>query len=147
MKITELTVHELNDKLKNKEITREEIVKAYIDRIKEKENDVQAFITITDKEKVIEQARKVEEEVRNGNITNELVSKLGMKNLSKGVKVIVSPEDVKVDLSIELKYGYSVMVQEKVKQAIETMTGLTVSMVRVRIAGVAIDKEGKASKA
>lgn len=87
-----------------------------------------------------------------GNITNELVSKLGMKNLSKGVKVLVTPEDVKVDLSIELKYGYSVMevsakVQEKVKQAIETMTGLQVSMVRVRIAGVAIEKEGKAIKA
>ncbi|MGN0154888.1 MAG: Asp23/Gls24 family envelope stress response protein [Lachnospiraceae bacterium] len=87
-----------------------------------------------------------------GNITNELVSKLGMKNLSKGVKVSVSPEDVKVDLSLELKYGYSVMdvsakVQEKVKQAIETMTGLKVSMVRVRIAGVAFDKEEKAVKA
>ncbi len=87
-----------------------------------------------------------------GNITNELVSRLGMKNLSKGVKVLVTPEDVKVDLSIELKYGYSVMevsakVQEKVKQAIETMTGLQVSMVRVRIAGVAIEKEGKAIKA
>jgi uncharacterized alkaline shock family protein YloU len=83
-----------------------------------------------------------------GNITNEIVSKLGMKNLSKGVKVLVSPEDVKVDLSLELKYGYSVMdvstkVQEKVKQAIETMTGLTVSVVRVRIAGVAIAKEEK----
>jgi len=86
-----------------------------------------------------------------GNITNELVSKLGMKNLSKGVKVLVTPEDVKVDLSIELKYGYSVIdvsakVQEKVKQAIETMTGLQVSMVRVRIAGVAIDKEEKSIK-
>ena len=84
-----------------------------------------------------------------GNITNELVSKLGMKNLSNGVKVAVSPEDVKVDLSIELKYGYSVIdvsskVQEKVKQAIETMTGLTVSQGRVRIAGVAIAKEEKA---
>ena len=83
-----------------------------------------------------------------GNITNELVSKLGMKNLSKGVKVIVNPEDVQVDLSLELKYGYSVMevskvVQEKVKQAIETMTGLEVSEVRVRIAGVAIEKEEK----
>lgn len=81
-----------------------------------------------------------------GNITNELVSKLGMKRLSKGVKVLVTPDDVKVDLSIELKYGYSVMavsekVQEKVKQAIETMTGLKVSMVRVRIAGVAVEKE------
>ncbi|MCM1180139.1 MAG: Asp23/Gls24 family envelope stress response protein [Clostridium sp.] len=87
-----------------------------------------------------------------GNITNELVSKLGMKNLSKGVKVLVTPKDVKVDLSLELKYGYSVMevsskVQEKVKQAIETMTGLTVSMVRVRIAGVAIAKEEKVTKA
>lgn len=87
-----------------------------------------------------------------GNITNELVSRLGMKNLSKGVKVLVTPEDVKVDLSVELKYGYSVMdvsakVQEKVKQAIETMTGLQVSMVRVRIAGVAIEKEEKAIKA
>lgn len=87
-----------------------------------------------------------------GNITNELVSKLGMKNLSKGVKILVTPEDVKVDLSIELKYGYSVIdvsskVQEKVKQAIETMTGLKVSMVRVRIAGVAIEKEEKVTKA
>lgn len=87
-----------------------------------------------------------------GNITNEIVSKLGMKNLSKGVKVLVSPEEVKVDLSLELKYGYSVMdvstkVQEKVKQAIETMTGLKVSMVRVRIAGIAIEKEEKVTKA
>lgn len=87
-----------------------------------------------------------------GNITNELVSKIGIKNLSKGVKVAVSPEDVKVDLSLEVRYGYSVMdvskkVQEKVKQAIETMTGLEVSMVRVRIAGVAIDKSEKALKA
>lgn len=83
-----------------------------------------------------------------GNIPNELVSKLGMKNLSKGVKVFVTPENVKVDLSLELKYGYSVMdvsktVQEKVKQAIETMTGLEVSEIRVRIAGVAINKEEK----
>ncbi len=87
-----------------------------------------------------------------GNITNELVSKLGMKNLSKGVKVSVTPDEVKVDLSLEVKYGYSVMdvskkVQEKVKQAIETMTGLQVSMVRVRIAGVAIEKSEKAPKA
>ncbi|MCR5700918.1 MAG: Asp23/Gls24 family envelope stress response protein [Lachnospiraceae bacterium] len=86
-----------------------------------------------------------------GNITNELVSKLGMKNLSKGVKVEVSPEDVKVDLSLELKYGYSVLevskvVQEKVKQALETMTGLNVSSVKVRIAGVVFEKEEKSAK-
>ncbi|MBQ4059117.1 MAG: Asp23/Gls24 family envelope stress response protein [Lachnospiraceae bacterium] len=87
-----------------------------------------------------------------GNITNELVSKIGIKNLSKGVKIAVTPDDVKVDLSLEVRYGYSVMevskkVQEKVKQAIETMTGLKVSMVRVRIAGVAIDKSEKPLKA
>ena len=87
-----------------------------------------------------------------GNITNELVGKLGMKNLSKGVKVLVTPEDVKVDISLELKYGYSVLevskkVQEKVKQALETMTGLNVKSVRVRIAGVAFEKEEKSVKA
>lgn len=87
-----------------------------------------------------------------GNITNELISKLGMNKLSKGVKIAVSDNEVKVDLSLELKYGYSVMdvsakVQERVKQAIETMTGLKVSMVRVRIAGVAIEKQEKVSKA
>ena len=46
MDITELTVHELVEKLKNKELTVTEINKAYIDRINEKEKDVQAFITL-----------------------------------------------------------------------------------------------------
>ena len=41
-----------------------------------------------------------------GNITNELVSKLGMKNLSKGVKVDVLDGVVCVDLALNLKYGY-----------------------------------------
>ena len=45
MDITELTVHELQEKIKNKELTITEITKAYVDRIKEKEPEVQAFIT------------------------------------------------------------------------------------------------------
>lgn len=78
-----------------------------------------------------------------GNITNELVGKLGMKNLAKGVKVEVNPESVSVDLALALKYGYNIpktskIVQEKVKIAIENMTGLMVSEVNVRIAGVSI---------
>ena len=80
-----------------------------------------------------------------GNITNELVSKLGMKNLAKGVKVTVDETSVAVDLALNLEYGYeipdvSTKVQEKVKSAIETMTGLEVAVVNVRIAGVNIDK-------
>ena len=76
-----------------------------------------------------------------GNITNELVGKLGMKNLSKGVKVEVTEEHVSVNMSLNLKYGYSIpqvceTVQEKVKNAIENMTGLTVLDVNIKIAGV-----------
>ncbi|MBQ8147753.1 MAG: Asp23/Gls24 family envelope stress response protein [Lachnospiraceae bacterium] len=86
-----------------------------------------------------------------GNIPNELVSKLGMKNLSKGVKVEVSPESVGIELALEMKYGYSIpkvseQVQEKVKSAIESMTGLFVERVDVRIVGVAIDKPQKPVK-
>ena len=80
-----------------------------------------------------------------GNITKELIGKLGMKNLSKGVKVTVQNGVVEVELALNLAYGYSVpetsrKVQEKVKSAIEGMTGLTVSEVNVRIAGVVMNK-------
>ena len=76
-----------------------------------------------------------------GNVTNELVSRLGMKNLSKGVKVDVLENVVCVNLNLNLEYGYSIpetckKVQEKVKTAIENMTGLTVTDVNIRIAGV-----------
>ncbi len=76
-----------------------------------------------------------------GNITNEIISKLGMKNLSKGVKVEVTEKDVKVDLALTLEYGYNIpktseIVQERVKTAIENMTGLEVASVNIRIAGV-----------
>lgn len=80
-----------------------------------------------------------------GNITNELVGKLGMKNLSKGVKVTVTEEHVSVELSLNIKYGYSIpqvseKVQEKVQTAIENMTGLTVLEVNIKIAGVNIEE-------
>lgn len=76
-----------------------------------------------------------------GNITNELVSKLGMKNLSKGVKVEVTDDNVDAEVALNIAYGYSIpevsaKVQEKVKTAIETMTGLNVDVVNVRIASV-----------
>lgn len=80
-----------------------------------------------------------------GNITNELVSKLGMKNLSKGIRVEVSDGIVSVDVALNIAYGYAIpdvsaKVQEKVKTAIENMTGLEVSCVNVRIASVDMGK-------
>ena len=81
-----------------------------------------------------------------GNITNELVGKLGMKNLSKGVKIDVTEELACVDLSMYLKYGYNIpdvsaKVQERVKNAIENMTGLNVLEVNIKIAGVNMEEE------
>ncbi len=81
-----------------------------------------------------------------GNITNELVSKLGMKKLSKGVRVKIEKDAIIVDLAIELEYGVSVpeissKVQDRVKTAIGNMTGLKVKEVNVRVAGVAMDDE------
>lgn len=80
-----------------------------------------------------------------GNITNELVSKLGMKNLSKGVKAEVSEEGVSIDLTLNIKFGYNIKdvskkVQEKVKSAIETMTGLEVLEVNIRVANISIEQ-------
>lgn len=76
-----------------------------------------------------------------GNITNELVSKLGMKNLSKGVRVEVLEHKVNVEVALNIGYGYSIpevsaKVQDRVKTAIENMTGLDVATVNVRIASV-----------
>lgn len=78
-----------------------------------------------------------------GNITNELVSKFGVKTLSKGVKIDVTDEGVYVDVSINIMYEknipeVSTKVQERVQSIIENMTGLKVIAVRVKIAGVIV---------
>lgn len=78
-----------------------------------------------------------------GNITNELVSKFGVKTLSKGVKIDVTEEGVYVDVSINIMYEknipeVSTKVQERVQSIIENMTGLKVIAVRVKIAGVIV---------
>ena len=81
-----------------------------------------------------------------GNIGNELKSKMGVKNLAKGVKVEVRDDCAIVELAINMKYGYNIpetckQVQEKVIQAINSMTGLTVKQVNVRIAGVSLEQD------
>ena len=81
-----------------------------------------------------------------GNATRDLISQLGMKSLSKGVKVDVLDGIVTVSLTLNLLYGYgvkdiSVKVQEKVKSSIENMTGLEVADVNIRVAGVKVPEE------
>jgi len=81
-----------------------------------------------------------------GNMTNEMLGKLGMKNLSRGVKVSVEEGHVSVDLTLVMKYGYSIpqvtaKVQDKVKETIDNMTGLSVLGVNIKIAGVALEEE------
>ena len=81
-----------------------------------------------------------------GNITNELMSKVGMKKLTKGVKVDVLENNVTVDLAVTMEYGYNIpatcqKVQNKVKSAIENMTGLTCTDVNILIAGINMKKD------
>lgn len=80
-----------------------------------------------------------------GNVTRDLISKLGMKSLSKGVKITIDEKTVWVALAINIRYGYNVpttctQIQEKVKTAIETMTGLEVAEVNIKIVNVQLEE-------
>ena len=87
-------------------------------------------------------ATEVEGVVRlTGNITNEIVSKIAMNSLSKGVRIHIDEQKVSIDLNCELLYGSSIPdvtkeIQEKVKQSVENMTGLEVAAVNVYVAAV-----------
>ena len=92
MNITDLTVHELKEKLDNKELTVSEITKAYVDRINEKEPEVKAFVnTLT--EEALNKSKKIEEKIENGEITSRYAGiPIGIKDnmCTKGVKTTCS---------------------------------------------------------
>lgn len=69
----------------------------------------------------------------------------GKKNLSKGVKVSVGENSAAIDLYVVVEYGVKIpevaeQVQENVKKAVETMTGLTVSSINIHVQNVVIPK-------
>ncbi len=92
MDITNLTVHELKEKLDKKETTISEINKAYVERIKEKEPEVNAFVTVL-AEDALKKAQEVEKKVNNGEIKTPLAGiPIGIKDniCTKGVKTTCS---------------------------------------------------------
>jgi uncharacterized alkaline shock family protein YloU len=83
-----------------------------------------------------------------GGIAGGIAEKLGRKNLSKGVKVEVGEKEAAIDLFIIVDYGVRIPeiawnIQENVKKAVETMTGLSVVEVNIHVQGVNFEKEAK----
>ena len=92
MELYELTVHELLDKLSKKEITLEDITKSYINRIKEKEDEVEAFVTVLSEE-AENKSKEIDKKKQNGAITNNLAGiPIGIKDniCTKGIKTTCS---------------------------------------------------------
>lgn len=92
-------------------------------------------------------AEKVEGVVgMNSGITGGITEMLGMKNLSKGIKVDINKNEATIDLFITVEYGVKLSevgekVQENVKNTVQNMTGLKVIAVNVNIQDVNFPKE------
>ena len=76
---------------------------------------------------------------------NDIVQTIRGKKGAKGIKVEIIEDEVQVDLALNVKYGIKIQdtckkVQEKVKNSIETMTGLNVQSVDVHVVGVDFSK-------
>ena len=82
-----------------------------------------------------------------GNVTNELMNRVGIKTLSRAIKVQMDEKSCRVAIALIMKYGYHIpstckKVQERVRTSIENMTGLKVADVDIRVEG--IDMAGQA---
>lgn len=81
----------------------------------------------------------------------DMFSRRSTRNFTKGVRVDLDGNMVTVDITIVVEYGSPVPdvargIQENVKKAIETMSGLTVHSVDVHVSGVSFEREQRAAK-
>lgn len=86
-----------------------------------------------------------------GGFTGGFTEMLGMKNLSKGVKVEIGEKEAAIDLYLIVKYGVRVPemaweIQENVKKTVETMTGLKVVEVNIHVQGINFEEQEKEAK-
>ena len=81
-----------------------------------------------------------------GGMVEGITEMLGRKNLTKGVKVEVGTEEAAVDVSVIIKYGYRIQdvcsqIQQAIRGAVETMTGLRVVEANVYVQAVNFETE------
>lgn len=84
-----------------------------------------------------------------GGIAGNISQVLGRKNPFKGIKVEISENnEVNIDLHIVVEYGTRIpdvawKIQERIKQSVESMTGLHVNEINIHVQGVSFEKDSK----
>lgn len=76
-----------------------------------------------------------------GDITREIIARLGKNNLSKGITITYKDDTVDIDISVTVKFGFNIVdvsrdIQDKVRQTLMTMTGLKCDRINVKISGI-----------
>lgn len=122
MDITSLTAIEMREKLKNKEISCREIVKAHLDRIEKLEPEINAFITVS-KEEALEAADRVDEKIRN----NEELGILA--GIPIGIKDNISTKGIRTTCASKILENYippfDATIVERIKEEDGIILGKT----------------------